>query len=73
MNTTPSDSGRSGAAAGHACPLCGGAVDRVRRRFIDRLLSQILPVYRYRCNMPGCHWEGNLRQERPSLLSGEPR
>jgi hypothetical protein len=37
----------------------------VRRRFIDRLLSLILPVHRYRCNSLGCHWEGNLRQKAP--------
>lgn len=44
------------------CPHCNGPVIRVRRRFIDRLLSLFLPVQRYRCRMKGwgCDWEGNL-------------
>jgi len=44
------------------CPQCNGPVDRVRRRFIDRLVSLIMPVYRYRCRVKGwsCDWEGNL-------------
>ena len=54
--------------AGHisvtrVCPQCGSPVDRVRRRIIDRLVSCVSPVHRYRCRMKGwgCDWEGNLR------------
>jgi hypothetical protein len=40
------------------CPRCGGAVERIRRRFIDRVLSLFRPVRRYRCENFLCHWEG---------------
>lgn len=42
------------------CPWCQGTVERIHRRFIDRLMSPILPRYRYRCLSLGCDWEGNL-------------
>ena len=44
------------------CPHCKGPVIRVRRRFVDRLISLLIPVQRYRCRMKGwgCDWEGNL-------------
>jgi len=44
------------------CPKCHGPVDRVRRRLIDRLVSMIRPVKRYRCHDMGrdCDWVGNL-------------
>lgn len=46
----------------HRCPYCNSPVDRVRRRFIDRLVSLITPVRRYRCRGHGwdCTWEGRL-------------
>ena len=45
-----------------ACPQCGSSVARVRRRFIDHLVSFVYPVYRYRCSSSFvCDWEGNLR------------
>ena len=44
------------------CPECGGNyLTRIHRRFIDRLLSLFLPVYRYRCDRLLCDWEGNIR------------
>ncbi len=45
------------------CPVCNGAVERVRRRWIDRFVSLVLPLQRYRCQSRGwgCDWEGNLR------------
>jgi hypothetical protein len=46
------------------CPRCRGALIRVRRRPIDRLVSLILPRRRYRCVAIGCGWEGNLRAGR---------
>ena len=44
------------------CPHCNGPVDRVHRRFVDRLISLVKPVHRYRCRSKGwgCDWEGNL-------------
>lgn len=47
----------------YACPKCSGPVIRVRRRYIDRLISLVTPVHRYRCHAKGlgCGWEGNLR------------
>lgn len=47
----------------YACPKCSGLVIRQRRRFMDRLVSLITPVRRYRCLSKGwgCDWEGNLR------------
>ena len=44
------------------CPKCNGPVVRVRRRFVDRLLSLVKPTRRYRCFAKGwgCDWEGNL-------------
>lgn len=45
------------------CPLCHGHVERVRRRWIDRLINIFSPGLRYRCVAKGwgCDWEGNLR------------
>ena len=44
------------------CPHCNGPVERVRRHFMDRLVSLITPVQRYRCCARGweCTWEGTL-------------
>jgi hypothetical protein len=36
-------------------------VNRIRRRFVDRVLSLFYPVHRYHCRSFACHWEGNLR------------
>ncbi len=44
------------------CPLCGSSVERVHRRFLDRLLSLVRPIRRYRCKGFHCNWEGNLRR-----------
>ncbi|GIX28408.1 MAG: hypothetical protein KatS3mg123_2289 [Burkholderiales bacterium] len=49
------------------CPYCGGPLERIRRRPVDRLLSLLYPVRRYRCFNPACRWEGLLRRRR-----GEP-
>jgi hypothetical protein len=40
-------------------------VNRVPRRFIDRLLSLVFPVHRYHCSSIICHWEGNLPYKAP--------
>ena len=47
-------------AKARECPQCGAASYRVRRRPIDRVLSLLSPVQRYRCTLIGCGWEGNL-------------
>ncbi len=43
------------------CPLCAERLTRVRRRLIDRLLSQFVPIQRYQCENFSCKWVGNLR------------
>jgi uncharacterized protein with PIN domain len=58
-----------------SCPRCNGSVLRVRRRFVDRLVSLITPVHRFRCRAKGwgCDWEGNRRVTRESRQSqGRP-
>ena len=54
-----------------ACPACGGAVERISRRWIDRLLSRFAPSRRYRCRSLNCHWAGNLRNARYDLPSSD--
>ena len=46
-----------------ACPKCGLALDRVRRRPVDRLTSLFSPVQRFHCRSFTCRWEGNLKAE----------
>jgi hypothetical protein len=49
---------------GARCPRCGNTgLLRIHRRLLDRLLSLVRPVYRFRCANPGCAWEGNLSQK----------
>jgi len=31
---------------------------------VDRVLSMLMPVHRYRCMSMSCNWEGNLRNRR---------
>ena len=44
-----------------ACPQCEQALDRIRRRPIDRLTSLFAPIRRYRCRNFTCRWEGNQK------------
>jgi len=44
-----------------ACPRCGQHLVRVERRLLDRLISLVVPVQRYRCRMHNCQWEGTVR------------
>lgn len=53
------------------CPECGAAVDRIARRWLDRLLSLFTPVRRYRCRSMACGWEGQLRNRRFSLPASD--
>ena len=57
------------------CPKCGGSVDRIPRRWLDRLTSLLLPSRRYRCWSATCRWEGKLRNSRHTLpaQNGERR
>lgn len=43
------------------CPICGGYLERIRRRRLDRLLSLFVEVRRYQCQNHRCQWEGTLR------------
>jgi hypothetical protein len=66
---------------GHpACPLCNARVNRISRRLIDRVISVVHPVHRYRCDSFTCHWEGNLPcnalvRDRPDAMAAnsQPR
>jgi hypothetical protein len=49
------------ASRGRTCPRCNGSIYRVERRFVDLLVSVLIPVHRYRCGEMGCSWEGNMR------------
>lgn len=52
--------------AGHretACPRCNASVVRIYRRFVDRMVSMIHPVRRYRCQSFICRWEGNIADD----------
>jgi predicted RNA-binding Zn-ribbon protein involved in translation (DUF1610 family) len=53
-----------GSAGTVVCPRCGGSVQRIRRRWIDRMLSAFAPLRRYRCHSPRCGWEGNEAERR---------
>jgi len=57
-----------------ACPRCKTSVLRIRRRLIDRLISAVYPVHRYRCHSFICHWEGNLPYKAPasSIAPAQP-
>jgi len=46
----------------YACPICGARdLIRIRRRFIDRIVSLFVRQRRFRCTHSGCQWAGNLR------------
>jgi hypothetical protein len=45
------------------CPQCTDPLERVSRRFIDRLASVWRPVHRYQCRNPLCYWQGNCNAE----------
>jgi DNA-directed RNA polymerase subunit RPC12/RpoP len=46
-----------------ACPRCGFPLMRAPRHVLDRIISLIYPVRRYRCR--GCPWEGLLKYRAP--------
>lgn len=55
------------------CPVCHGRVERVRRKFFDRLLSLVSPRRRYRCISPLCQWEAAVRVGRTPKPRPQPR
>ena len=42
------------------CPRCGDRLNRIHRRWYDRVLSTLLliPLHRYRCAHSECGWKG---------------
>ena len=49
-----------------ACPMCGSdGLVRTDRRLVDRLLSALTPVRRFRCSNVLCGYEGNVRLPSP--------
>jgi hypothetical protein len=49
---------------GVRCPRCGNTgLLRIHRRLLDRLLSCVRPVFRFRCADPHCAWEGTRPQK----------
>lgn len=66
--STGNDSRSGYAARGPTCPCCRGGVLRIRRRWVDLLVSFFTPIRRFRCRSTECGWEGNLRVKRLSLL-----
>ena len=49
------------AAPPRRCPECAGEISRATRLPVDRLVSLVKPVRRYRCSNFTCQWEGHLR------------
>jgi hypothetical protein len=57
-----------------ACPQCGLHLERVARRWFDRLLGWGRPGKRYRCAASACAWEGLLlSRARPQRRGDGPR
>lgn len=42
------------------CPLCAGYTVRIRRCYLDRIISLFSPVYRYQCQDLKCKWQGKV-------------
>ncbi len=43
------------------CPKCGEPLFRIPRTLLGRVISLLVPVRRYRCESPLCHWVGHVR------------
>ena len=54
--------GKSSDMSSTACPKCGYEMIPVQLRFIDRLLSILNPVHRFRCTKFLCGYERNLKE-----------
>lgn len=55
----------------HLCPCCDAKLIRIPRRLVDRLLSLLAPVQRFRCTSFQCQWVGNIHMDDGS--SAEPK
>lgn len=53
------------------CPRCLCRVNRMPRGAVDRLISLVVPVRRYRCRALACAWEGALRNSRFEIEPGD--
>lgn len=53
--------GSETASRGPQCPRCRSPVYRIKRRFIDLVISLFAKVHRHRCRSRNCGWEGNFR------------
>lgn len=60
-------------AGGAACPRCDSPLERVPRRWRDRVLSLWFPVRRYRCTGWQCGWEGVLLRRADGTAPARPR
>lgn len=58
---------------GPVCPVCACALLREHRRTVDRWLSLIRPVRRYRCDNYDCQWVGNIAVDAPVRRSPDGR
>lgn len=62
----------SKACSSVSCPICGEhELHRIPRRAVDRLLSMLVEIRRFRCANAQCNWTGNLR--RPGRALGASR
>jgi transposase-like protein len=48
------------------CPRCKSPTYRIRRKRMDRFISNFIPVQRYKCESFKCNWSGIVRQPRLS-------
>lgn len=63
------------------CPCCRSSAYRIKRRFIDLVISLFAKVHRYRCRSRNCGWEGNFRvkdlapqgESRAKMYQGDDR
>lgn len=53
----------------HLCPCCDAKLIRIPRRPVDRLLSLLAPVQRFRCTNFQCQWVGNIHMEEGSTAA----
>ena len=55
------------------CPACGGSVELVHRKPLDRLVNVFYKVHRYECLSPGCGWDGVLSSAHRRGAKGRKR
>lgn len=55
-----------------SCPKCRSTLHRVWRRPVDRFISLLVPVHRFRCEHFMCQWTGNMRAAGRSVSNPLP-